>query len=37
MLPETRKLLEDFYTPYNMELAELLGDDSFLWQPVEQG
>eukprot|EP01104_Vermistella_antarctica_P006028 TRINITY_DN16767_c0_g1_i1.p1 TRINITY_DN16767_c0_g1~~TRINITY_DN16767_c0_g1_i1.p1 ORF type:complete len:505 (+),score=54.76 TRINITY_DN16767_c0_g1_i1:229-1743(+) len=31
MLPETRKLLTEFYQPYNEELARLLGDDRFLW------
>ena len=30
MLPETRALLDDFYRPYNEELARLLGDDSYL-------
>jgi N-acetylgalactosamine 4-sulfate 6-O-sulfotransferase len=29
MLPETRALLDDFYRPYNEELAKLLGDDSY--------
>ena len=27
MFPETRQLLQDFFTPYNDKLAELLGDD----------
>ena len=31
MLPETRKLLQDFYAPHNRKLAKLLDDDSFLW------
>ena len=31
MLMETRALLQDFYRPYNHQLAELLGDDSFRW------
>ena len=29
--PRTRELLEQFYRPYNKELATLLNDDSFLW------
>ncbi len=32
MKPETRKLLSDFYAPYNKKLAQLLGDDRWLWQ-----
>jgi N-acetylgalactosamine 4-sulfate 6-O-sulfotransferase len=32
MLGSTRKILEDFYTPFNMRLAQLLGDDKFLWK-----
>ena len=32
MLPETRRLLDDFYRPFNVKLAELLGDTSFLWE-----
>ena len=28
----TRKLLEDFYRPYNSLLAKLIGDDRFLWR-----
>ena len=31
MLPETRQMLNEFYGPYNDELAELLGDPSFAW------
>ncbi|KAJ8042328.1 Carbohydrate sulfotransferase 15 [Holothuria leucospilota] len=31
MLPSSRKLLEDFYRPYNRALAELLNDTNFLW------
>jgi len=27
MLPETKKMLEEFYEPYNKRLAALLGDD----------
>ena len=29
MLPETRKILEDFLRPYNKMLAELLHDNKF--------
>ena len=32
MLPETRKLLSQFYAPYNAMLAKLLNDDRYLWQ-----
>ncbi|XP_014676786.1 PREDICTED: carbohydrate sulfotransferase 15-like [Priapulus caudatus] len=32
MLPETRRLLTDFYRPYNEDLAALLNDDAFTWQ-----
>ena len=31
MLPETQDLLKTFYQPYNKKLANLLGDDRFLW------
>jgi hypothetical protein len=31
MLPETRKILDDFYGPFNKRLAILTGDDSFRW------
>ena len=32
MLPETRKLLDDLYEPFNKLLADLLGDDRFLFK-----
>ncbi len=32
MLPETRTILDQFYAPYNRQLARLLGDDRFLFQ-----
>lgn len=32
MLPETRKLLDDLYRPFNEKLADLLDDQRFLWQ-----
>lgn len=33
MLPETQKLLDDFYRPYNKMLSVLLGDDErYLWE-----
>lgn len=35
MLNETRRLLNDFYEPYNQELADILDDDKFLWEPEE--
>ena len=31
MKPETRKLLEEFYRPFNAKLAELTGSERFLW------
>ena len=31
MLPKTRKLLEEFYKPFNAMLASKLGDDRYLW------
>ena len=31
MLPETKKMLEEFYAPFNQKLAKLLGDDRYLW------
>ena len=31
MLVETRTLLDDFYRPYNEELAEYTGDSKFLF------
>jgi len=36
MQPETRRMLTDFYRPYNTELAELLSDRSYLrWNNPE--
>ena len=31
MLPETEKLLKEFYYPYNKKLVSLLGNSQFLW------
>uniref|UniRef100_UPI00358F2E9D carbohydrate sulfotransferase 15 n=1 Tax=Myxine glutinosa TaxID=7769 RepID=UPI00358F2E9D len=31
MLPETKKMLNEFYTPFNQKLAQLFNDDSFNW------
>ena len=31
MLNETRELLQNFYEPYNSELAEFLGDEKYLF------
>ncbi len=31
MFPETRKLLAEFFHPYNVRLAKFLGDEKFLW------
>ena len=36
MLPETQKLLDDFYSPFNTELAELMDDQQFLFERVER-
>ena len=30
MLPETRKMLQDFYAPFNQRLAKLLQDDRWV-------
>ncbi|XP_067951419.1 carbohydrate sulfotransferase 15-like [Watersipora subatra] len=32
VLPETKELLKMFYEPFNVELAEMLGDDKWLWK-----
>jgi N-acetylgalactosamine 4-sulfate 6-O-sulfotransferase len=32
MMPKTRKILTDFYRPYNEKLAVLLGDKGFLFE-----
>ena len=32
MLNETRRVLQQFYRPYNEELAQLLGDQKWLWR-----
>lgn len=32
MTPETIAYLDKFFEPYNKKLAELLGDDRFLWK-----
>ena len=34
MLPETKKLLIDFYRPYNKMLVKLLGSAKFSWQEL---
>ncbi|XP_071494091.1 carbohydrate sulfotransferase 15-like [Diadema antillarum] len=31
MLPQTRKLLDEFFRPCNEDLAKLLNDDKYLW------
>ena len=36
MLPETQKLLDEFYTPFNIELAELMNDQRFLFERLER-
>ncbi|MBN3299026.1 CHSTF sulfotransferase, partial [Amia calva] len=32
MLPITREILKDFYSPFNEKLAKVLKNDSFLWE-----
>ena len=32
MLPSTKKLLQEFFEPFNEKLAQLLNDDRFLWK-----
>lgn len=32
MLPITKEILRDFYTPFNEKLAKVLRNDSFLWE-----
>ena len=32
MREDTRQILEEFFQPYNQMLADLLGDDKFLWK-----
>jgi len=34
MMSSTRNLLAQFYKPFNQKLAQLLGDDRFLWKDV---
>ena len=34
MLPQTEKMLRDFYAPYNKLLAQLLSDDTLLWEDL---
>lgn len=36
MLPETQNLLDEFYSPFNIELAELMDDQRFLFERVER-
>lgn len=31
MFPETKKVLDELYAPYNVKLMELLGDRKYLW------
>jgi N-acetylgalactosamine 4-sulfate 6-O-sulfotransferase len=32
MLPETKKMLEEFYAPFNEKLAKLLNDERYIWK-----
>ena len=36
MMESTRTLLEDFYRPWNAKLAELLGDERFLFTKQQE-
>ncbi|XP_041483058.1 carbohydrate sulfotransferase 15-like [Lytechinus variegatus] len=37
MLPETQQLLDEFYAPFNRELARMLGDERYLWDNRRPG
>ena len=32
ILPETKKIVDNFYREYNMKLSELLNDDRYMWR-----
>ena len=34
MLPETQRMLDEFYRPYNQRLAAILQDRKFLWEEL---
>ena len=34
MLNSTKKMLREFYRPFNEQLYELLGDERFLWNDI---
>lgn len=34
MLPETISVLNEFYEPFNQQLAHLLDDEQFLWRDI---
>lgn len=34
MLPETISVLNEFYEPFNQQLAQLLDDEQFLWRDI---
>ena len=34
MLPETKKILHEFFQPFIKRLAALLGDQKFLWNDL---
>ena len=33
-LPETRRILDEFYAPFNKRLAKILGDEKWLWSDI---
>ena len=36
MLEETKLILDEFFKPYNEKLAELLGDNKYLWNELDE-
>ena len=34
ILPESRAILDEFFEPYNRQLAELLNDERYLWKDL---
>ena len=35
MMEKSRRLLDEYYSPWNQRLAQLLANDKFLWQDVK--
>lgn len=36
MFDSTRKILQEFYKPYNKDLANLLNDPKFKWEDISE-